>query len=208
MQLYILEISTKYSDNHRHMNPLKSLSSFFLDMIETIVIGLSIFLVVYLFFMQPHQVNGQSMVPSFQSGEYVLTDKVSYRMGDPQQGDVIVFHAPEAANCPEGTGCDFIKRVLAVPGDTVEVKDNGIWVNGARLNEPYIPESFQTLAGMFTKDRMITLGTNEYFVSGDNRPYSSDSRAWGPITKNDIVGKAFFRYWPLDKAGLIEKITY
>ena len=190
------------------MNPLKTLSSFFLDMVETIVIGLSIFLVVYLFFMQPHQVNGQSMVPNFQSGEYVLTDKVSSRVGEPQPGDVVVFHAPEAAHCPEGTGCDFIKRVIAVPGDTVEVKDNAYYVNGDRLPEPYIPSDYEILPGFFTKDRVVFLEEDEYFVSGDNRPYSSDSRAWGPISKSDIVGKAFFRYWPVDEMGIIEKVTY
>jgi signal peptidase I len=189
-------------------NVLTSLGEFFLDIVETVVIALSIFLVVYLFFMQPHQVNGQSMVPNFQSGEYVLTDKVSYRIGDPQQGDIVVFHAPEAANCPKGTGCDFIKRILAVPGDTVEVRDNSIIVNGKALPEPYIPEDFQTLAGAYTKGRTITLGEDEYFACGDNRPYSSDSRAWGPIKKSDIVGRAFVRYWPLSKAGMLPKTTY
>lgn len=187
---------------------VRSFSSFFLDIIETIVIGLSLFLVVYLFFMQPHQVNGQSMVPTFQSGEYVLTDKVSYRVGQPERGDVVVFHAPPAANCPVGTGCDFIKRILALPGDTVEVRDDSIIVNGQPLNESYIPEEFETLPGAFTRDRAITLGPDEYFVSGDNRPYSSDSRAWGPIQKRDIVGKAFFRYWPADKIGAIPDIAY
>lgn len=187
---------------------LKMVGEFFLDIIETVVIALSIFLVVYLFFMQPHQVNGQSMVPYFQSGDYVLTDKVSYRLGDPERGDVVVFHAPEAANCPKGTGCDFIKRVLAVPGDTVQVDNNKIIVNGIPLNEPYIPADYQTLPGAYTKGRTITLGPDEYFVSGDNRPYSSDSRAWGPINKTDIVGKAFFRYLPLDKMMWIEDVKY
>lgn len=190
------------------MNVLQSLGSFFLDIIETVVIALSIFLVVYLFLMQPHQVNGQSMVPTFQSGEYVLTDKISYKLGVPKRGDVIVFHAPEAANCPQGTGCDFIKRILGLPGETVEVKENGIWVNGVKLTEPYIPGSFETLAGAFTKNRAITLGPNEYFVSGDNRPYSSDSRAWGAITNQDIVGKAFFRYWPPQVAGWVKHEAY
>ncbi len=189
-------------------NPLKSISGLFLDVVETVVIGLSIFLVIYLFFMQPHQVNGQSMVPTFLSGEYVLTDKISYRFGEPTAGDVIVFHAPEAANCPEGTGCDFIKRILAVPGDTVEVRDDSIIVNGTARYEPYIPEEFETLPGKFSKDRVITLSANEYFAVGDNRPYSSDSRAWGPITKSDIVGKAFFRYWPADKIGVITPVRY
>lgn len=189
-------------------NVIRSFSSFFLDLIETVVIGLSLFLVVYLFFMQPHQVNGQSMVPNFQSGEYVLTDKISYRLGDPKRGDVIVFHAPPSANCPVGTGCDFIKRVIGVPGETIEVKNDAIYIDGAPLNEPYIPDEFEILPGSFTRDREILLGESEYFVSGDNRPYSSDSRAWGPITRSDIVGKAFFRYWPMDVIGPIEKVSF
>lgn len=190
------------------MNIAQAIGSFFLDIIETVVIALSIFLVVYLFLLQPHQVNGQSMVPTFQSGEYVLTDKVSYKIGTPKRGDVIVFHAPPAANCPEGTGCDFIKRIIGLPGDSIEVKENAIWVNGIRLEEPYIPEEFDILPGEFTKNRVITLGPNEYFPVGDNRPYSSDGRSWGPITPDLIVGRAFFRYWPLSKAGFVEHFTY
>ncbi len=187
---------------------LRSLGELFLDIVETVVIALSIFLVVYLFFMQPHQVNGQSMVPNFQSGEYVLTDKISYRLGLPKAGQIIVFHAPEAAKCPKGTGCDFIKRILAVPGDTVEVKNDQIIVNGVARNEPYIPADFETLPGAYTKGRVITLGPDEYFAVGDNRPYSSDSRAWGPIKRTDIVGRAFFRYWPVNKAGWIQESQY
>jgi signal peptidase I len=187
---------------------LRSLGEIFLDIIETVVIALSIFLVVYLFFMQPHQVNGQSMVPYFASGDYVLTDKVSYRIGDPKRGDIVVFHAPEAANCPKGTGCDFIKRILALPGETVQVADNKVIVNGVALDEPYIPAEYQTLPGAYTKGRTITLGSDEYFASGDNRPYSSDSRAWGPIKKSMIVGRAFFRYLPVNKMMIIPRISY
>lgn len=187
---------------------IKKIGKFFLDIIETLVIALSIFLVVYLFFMQPHQVNGQSMVPSFQSGEYVLTDKISYRMRDPQRGEVVVFHAPEAANCPTGTGCDFIKRVIALPGESVEVKDNHIYVNGRVLPEEYIPADFETQAGEYTRGRTITIGAGEYLLIGDNRPYSSDGRAWGPVPKDQIVGRAFFRYWPPNVAGKIEKANY
>jgi signal peptidase I len=187
---------------------LRSIGEFFLDFIETMVIALSILLVVYLFFMQPHQVNGQSMVPYFQSGEYVLTDKISYRLGNPKRGDIVVFHAPEEANCPKGTGCDFIKRVLAVPGDVVEVKDNHVVVNAQPLEESYIPEEYQTLPGRYTRGQTVTLDTDEYFVVGDNRPYSSDSREWGPIQKSDIVGRAFFRYLPVDKMMVIPGVDY
>jgi signal peptidase I len=186
----------------------RHLGEFFLDIIETVVIALSIFLVVYLFFMQPHQVNGQSMVPNFQSGEYVLTDKISYKFRDPKAGEVVVFHAPDAAQCPKGTGCDFIKRVIAEPGDTIAIVNNAYVVNGEPLPEPYIPDSFETLGGAFLKDRTVSLQEDEYFVSGDNRPYSSDSRAWGPISKKDIVGKAFFRYWPMSALGIIRPATY
>lgn len=189
-------------------NVAKHLGEFFLDIVETVVIALSIFLVIYLFFMQPHQVNGVSMVPNFENGEYLLTDKVTYRLRNPQRGEVIVFHAPPAAQCPEGTGCDFIKRVIGVPGDTIRVADNQIYVNGTPLDEPYIPADFQTMPGAFTQGRDITLSEDEYFAVGDNRPHSSDSRAWGPISKDDIVGKAFFRYWPANHAGLLPHATY
>lgn len=190
------------------MKLFNALGSIIIDLTETIVIGLSLFLVVYLFLVQPHQVNGQSMVPNFQNGEYVLTDKLSYKFNDPKRGDVVVFHAPPSANCPIGTGCDFIKRVIGVPGETVEVKDNAYFVNGTRLREDYIPADFPILPGAYTKDRSIFLKNGEFFVSGDNRPYSSDSRAWGPVNKDEIVGKAFFVYWPLGSMGLTPAVDY
>lgn len=187
---------------------LKSVSGFFLDLIETAVIGLSFFLIIYLFFMQPHQVNGSSMVPTFTSGDYVLTDKISYRTGEPKRGDVIVFHAPPEAGCPTGTGCDFIKRIIAVPGETVAVHDKNVYVNGIKLNEPYLPSDYETIEGKFISGRTVTIGPNEYFALGDNRSHSSDSRVWGPVDKSEIVGKAFFRYWPMNQIGKIDRVNY
>ncbi len=187
---------------------VKRLGAFFLDMIETIVIALSIFLVIYLFLMQPHQVSGLSMFPNFHDKEYVLTDKVSYKLGDPKRGDVVVFHAPERANCPKGTGCDFIKRIIAVPGETVEIRDHKFYINGLELPEPYIPPENVLNPGQFIQSTPIQLGADEYIVIGDNRPHSSDSRVWGPIHKENIVGKGFFRYWPADRIGLLPRVSY
>ncbi len=190
------------------MAVFESIGAFFMEMIETVAVVLSIFLVIYLFLVQPHQVNGLSMYPTFNNGDYVLTDKVSYRTRTPKRGEVVVFAAPPAAQCPEGTGCDFIKRILGLPGDRVEVHDNGIWINGIKLEEPYIPAENYTLPGAFTQNRAITLNNDEYFVSGDNRPHSSDSRAWGPITSDEIVGRVIMRYWPINKLWWLPETTY
>jgi len=204
----VIETLLAKSDNDRMSNIATKLGEFFLDIVETVVIALSIFLVIYLVLMQPHQVNGLSMVPTFQNGEYVLTDKISYRFGSPKRGDVIVFHAPEAANCPEGTGCDFIKRVIGLPGESVQVSNGYISINGTRLTEDYLPPEFVTKAGKATEGGAIFLGPQQYFAVGDNRPFSSDSRVWGPINKTDIVGRAFFRYLPLNKVGLVQHSPY
>lgn len=204
-----LDLHSLLSDNELFMEGIfKKITSFFVDTIETVVVALSIFLVVYLFLMQPHQVSGLSMFPNFHDKEYILTDKVSYKLGDPKRGDVVVFHAPESAQCPTGTGCDFIKRVIAVPGDTIQIANHGYLINGRPLDENYIDDTVFTEGGRFLNLQPVTLGPDEYFVSGDNRPHSSDSREWGPIHKSNIVGRGLLRYWPLNKFGLIRKATY
>lgn len=186
----------------------RAIGAFFLDIIETVVIALSIFLVLYLFIMQPHQVNGQSMDPTFHHAEYVMTDKLSYKFGSPDRGEVVVFEAPPAANCPEGSGCDFIKRVIGVPGDTVEVRDSHVYINNVMLTETYLADTVETLPGAFTNHGPIVVPPGNYFVMGDNREHSSDSRAWGPVTLDRIVGKVFFRYWPVNRIGVISPATY
>lgn len=190
------------------MNIFRSIANFFLDFFETLVIALSIFLVVYLFLLQPHQVNGQSMVPNFQNEDYVLTDKITYRLRQPERGEVVVLHAPPSANCPAGTGCDFIKRVIGLPGETLEIKSGKVFISGQELVENYLPEHYQTNPGDYTRSGAVKLGEDEYFVVGDNRPYSSDSRAWGPINKSMIIGRAFFRYWPPETMGTIKAAEY
>jgi len=200
-----LETLAQKQDNR---SMVKIVGGFFLDLIETLMIGLSIFAVVYLFLMQPHQVSGDSMFPNLEDKDYVLTDKISYRLGEPERGDIVVFHAPSAAQCPQGTGCDYIKRIIGVPGDTVEVKNGSFYLNSIELEEPFLGEGIETSSNSFTSNRAITLGADEYFVSGDNRPRSSDSRAWGPISSRDIVGRAFFRYWPLNSITFLSGHDY
>lgn len=190
------------------MSVVKAVGGVFLDIIETVVIALSIFLIVYLFLMQPHQVNGESMDPNFKDGEYLLTDKISFKFGLPSRGDIVVFRAPPQAQCPEGAGCDFIKRVIGLPGDTIEIRDNAVLVNGRALPESYLASSVETRPGAYTAGGIVTVPRGEYFMMGDNRPHSSDSRSWGPVELGNIVGKVFFRYWPLSSMGTVEHAVY
>lgn len=182
---------------------LKGIGAFFLDIIETIVVALAIFVVVYLFLFQPHQVKGKSMEPNFDDGEYILTDKVSYRIGVPKRGDVIVFKAPKNEEV------DYIKRIIGLPGDTVNIQNGKVFINGTDINETYLPADFVTFPGSFLSEgSSATVPDGEFFVLGDNRNHSSDSREWGFITRKEIIGKAFFRYWPFSHFGVIPTVKY
>lgn len=158
------------------------------EIFQTALISLAIFLFVYIFLVQPHRVKGESMSPNFEDGELLLTEKVSYRFGDVKRGDVIVFQAPVGRNV------DFIKRVIGLPGEVVLIKGGSIYLNGQKLNETYI--NLQTQG-----DEEIKLGQNEYFVFGDNRGASSDSRVFGAIKKDSIRGRVWFVYWPIIKSS-------
>lgn len=175
-----------------------------LDFVETVVVSLAIFFVIYIFIAQPHQVNGHSMDPTMQTGEYLLTEKITYHLREPERGEIIVFKAPASACI--GSGCDFIKRIIALPGETVKIVDGKFYVNGQALDESaYLATTTVTQPGAYTADeREITLGADQYFVSGDNRANSADSRYWGPISKNAIIGRAFVAYWPFTAMGLVE----
>lgn len=185
------------------MGILAAIGKFFLDLMETIVMALAIFVVVYLFLFQPHQVKGNSMYPNFHDGEYILTDKISYRFGQPQKGDVVVFQAPKNKEV------DYIKRIIALPGETVKIDNSSIYINNEKLEEAYIPADFVTSGGSFLTDgQEVIVPQGEYFTMGDNRSHSSDSREWGFVKKEEIVGRAFLRYWPFNRFGIIKKTIY
>jgi len=134
------------------------------------------------------------MYPTYHHGEYVLTNLIGLRLADPARGDVVVFEAPQNPDK------DFIKRVIGRPGDKLYLSEGSFYVNGKRLDEShYLP-----LGGSFLKEKdEVTVPKDYYFVSGDNRDFSSDSREWGFVARNKIIGKSFFVYWPLDRIGVV-----
>jgi len=184
-------------------NLFNQLGKFLYETIQTVVVFLSIFAFVYYLAVQPHQIQGDSMLPNFVNNEYILTDKISYRLNDPTRGDVIVFKAP---NNPRR---DYIKRVIALPGETVLLQENQMFVGGKALPENYLDPEEKINGGAFLGEKTeITLKPGEYFVMGDNRDRSQDSRTWGPITKDKIIGRVFFRYWPPKSMGQVHAADY
>lgn len=167
---------------------------FTLDLLQTVLLAASIFLVIYIFLFRPFQVSGDSMYPTFKNGEYILTNLIALRTNGLQRGDVIVFQAPPDAEK------DFIKRVIGLPGDTVELKNGFVYLNGKKLDESaYLHNDVRTYGGAFLKDgESFTVPADNYFVMGDNRPFSSDSREWGLLVRSKVIGKSMFVYWPLN----------
>lgn len=154
------------------------------EVIETVVLTLLIFLVIR-FVIQSYHVEGPSMQPGLHTDEYVLVNKVAYLFQAPGRGDIIVFHYPH------DTTQDFIKRIVGLPGDTVKTDQTHVWVDGVLLKEPYIQEAINPNPPTSWK-----VPPDDYFVLGDNRRVSDDSRYWGFVPKDLIVGKAMLVYWP------------
>lgn len=182
------------------MTLLRKVYAFFIDTIQTLLIIASLFLVIYVFLFRPFQVKGESMYPTFENQQYVLTNIIALRFSKPKLGDVVVFKAPKD---PEK---DFIKRVIGVPGDTVSIVSGNVYLNGKLLDEStYLSTSIKTYGGFFLMEgKRVTVPPKSYFVLGDNRSNSSDSREWGFIEENSIIGKSFFAYWPPHLAGVVK----
>lgn len=171
---------------------------FVMDILETVVFIGSLFIVIYLFIMQPNQVKGASMEPSFDSGDYIFTSKITYKFRNPERGDVIVFKSPKNPDI------EYIKRIIGLPGDKVMIKDSEVYVNGHHLEENYISAKTNLWEGGFSKNgEMTVVPEGEIFVMGDNRPRSSDSREFGPVPISSIIGQVFYRYFPSTKMGTI-----
>ena len=165
--------------------------SFFLETLQTVVMAVALYFLIDSVVARV-RVENISMEPTLMPGEFLLVNKLAYRLGDFDYGDIVVFHYP-----PNPTE-DYIKRVIGLPGDTVEIKDNQVYVNGFTLTEPYIMESPQYNGTWEVPDGFV-------FVLGDNRNQSSDSHSWGFVPHDYVVGKALVIYWPFDKLKVINQ---
>ncbi len=165
------------------------------ELVETLVLTLVIFLLIR-FAVQNFRIEGFSMEPNFHDGQFILVNKVEYMLKMPARGDVVVLVPPTSAER------DFIKRVIGLPGDQVQITDGKVLINGKALDEPYPlnPGAYSTGA--------VTIPPEEYFVLGDNRNNSSDSHAWGTVSVKKIVGKVWATYWPPQMIGLVPAYSY
>lgn len=173
--------------------PPLSAGSLLRELVETVVLALILFLLIRQV-VQNYRIESHSMEPNFYEGQFVLVNKLAYRLGEPHRGEVLVFHNPD------NTDQDYIKRIIGLPGDQVEVVGDTILINGEELPQPFV----HNLNPEGTYFGPVTVPENKLFVMGDNRPRSSDSRAIGAIDEELVVGKAWLRVWPLSEFGLVE----
>jgi len=177
----------------------KTEGSFVSELIKFVLIAVVIVLPIRLFIAQPFIVSGASMEPTFQNGDYLIVDEISYRFNEPSRGDVVIFRFPKDPSK------FFIKRIIGLPGETVKIESGAVNVtndkhpDGFNLYEPYISAQTNNI-------NPVKLEDNEYFVLGDNRQASSDSRIWGPLTDDLMVGRAFLRLFPLSQADIFPGI--
>jgi signal peptidase I len=175
----------------------KNFFLFVFELIKIVTISLVIIIPIRHFLIQPFYVKGASMEPNFHDHEYLIIDEISYSLKTPKRGDIIVFRYPR--NPQEF----FIKRVIGLPGEKIQVQEGKIFIynqehpEGVALDESYLPENTKTY-GISDSD-ITTLAKDEYFVLGDNRNSSKDSRSFGPVNKSFIVGRVLLRGWPFDK---------
>ncbi len=180
-------------------SPLVVAGKFFWELVKVFLLALAIIIPIRYFLVQPFFVRGASMEPSFEDGEYLIIDELSYRFREEKRGEVVVF------KFPDNPSQYYIKRIVGLPGETVEIDQgqviiyNGVYSEGVLLDEStYLPEGLRT--GGEVK---VTLGEDEFFVMGDNRSASSDSRSWGALEKESIVGRVWIRAFPLDEVEIV-----
>ena len=166
------------------------------EVVKVVLISLAIILPIRMFLVQPFYVEGASMEPNFYENEYLIIDEISYRFNEPQRGEVVIFRNPQ------NTRTYFIKRIIGLPGEEIELKEGRVYIDGEKLEEVYISH-------FSTEDHPPRiLVEDEYFIMGDNRTNSLDSRQIGPVKKNSIIGRVWIRGWPFDRLGTFNLPQY
>ena len=184
---------------------VKNFFSYVFELIKVVAVSLAIIIPVRYYLIQPFYVKGASMEPNFYDKEYLIIDEISYRFHEPVRGDIIVFRYPRN---PEEY---FIKRVIALPGEKAQIKDGSAYIynqanpQGLKLEETYLPAGDKTYG---LNEEIITLGANEYYVLGDNRNSSKDSRSFGPVDKKLITGRVLLRGWPFGRINVFSAPEY
>jgi len=181
---------------------MKNFLSFVWEVLKTAIIALIIVVPIRYFLFQPFIVRGQSMEPNFYQNDYLIIDEISYRLREPQRGEIVVF------KYPRDPSQRYIKRVVALPGETIEIEDSKVIISSDPEEEIVLNETSYLGSVQTTGELRISLGENEYFVLGDNRPFSSDSRRWGVLPKENIVGRFFVRAWPFNSFLTFELPNY
>lgn len=186
------------------MNLLKTIFGAFWEFVEALGLAGVIVIVSYVFLFQANKVKGQSMEPTYHDGEQIFTDKISYHFNQPKRGDVVVFRSPVNIND------DYIKRIIGLPGEQIKINSGHVFINSQLLNEiEYLDSSVYTGPESFLRENQeVTIPEGTYFVMGDNRQHSRDSRDFGPVVPKEFVGKVFFRYWPTNRFGKIDRPSY
>ncbi|HSR51077.1 MAG TPA: signal peptidase I [Acidobacteriota bacterium] len=177
-------------ETHSPSAALKELRSWMRDIFFAALAAI----LIVIFVVQPVKVEGTSMEPRLEDQERIFVNKFVYHFSDIDRGDIVVFWYPR------DPAKSFIKRVVALPGETVEIRSGVVYIDGQRLSEPYVPPSFFD----YTSYPPETVPQDHFFVLGDHRNSSNDSRNWGPVPRDNVFGKAVFRYWPVSRLGLIE----
>jgi len=173
------------------------------EIFKVFVISLAIIIPIRYFLIQPFFVHGASMEPNFEDGQYLIIDEISYKFREPARGEVVVFRYPL------DTKEFFIKRIIGLPGETVEIHGNKITIINKDDPQGLVLDEGQYLQNVpLLGDETITLKDNEFFVMGDNRSASFDSRRWGPVPKDDLVGRVWIRAWPVNQTGIIKAPGY
>jgi signal peptidase I len=168
------------------------------------IIAFGVIVPFRLWVAEPYIVSGQSMFPTFDTGHYLIVNKISYELGSPIKRDsVVVFKFPPTANVPQEDGKDLIKRVIGIPGDTVSENGNVVTISNSQSSTTELDQSYIGAVEQMPLTFTITLKAGEYFVMGDNRANSYDSRYWGVLPRQDIIGEPILRLWPINKIGIL-----